>query len=140
MIPKVLGTETEYGITVRGVDRFNPALASALVVATHADPSAGEWLGGEIDDASGSGDWGREAPIPDGVTVNTVLTNGARFYVDHAHPEYATPEALTPLDAVLYDRAGDETLRRSAQVASSHLQEGRSVGIYKNNSDGKGNS
>jgi Pup amidohydrolase len=28
--------------------------------------------------------------------ANTVLTNGARFYVDHAHPEYATPSAPTP--------------------------------------------
>ncbi len=29
--------------------------------------------------------------------ANVILTNGARLYVDHAHPEYATPEVTTPL-------------------------------------------
>lgn len=139
MTPKVLGTETEYGITVRGVERFNPALASALVVAVLADPDSATWLASLIDESSGE-EWGGEALIPDGIAVNTVLPNGARFYVDHAHPEYATPEALSPLGAVLYDRAGDETLRRAAEAASNSLSDGRSIGIYKNNSDGKGNS
>ena len=45
--------------------------------------------------------------------VNAVLTNGARYYVDHAHPEFSTPECADPLEAVLYDKAGEEVLRRS---------------------------
>ena len=31
--------------------------------------------------------------------ANVILPNGARYYVDHAHPEYSTPECLTPRDA-----------------------------------------
>jgi len=31
-------------------------------------------------------------------TATTVLTNGARLYVDHAHPEYSSPEVTNPLD------------------------------------------
>ena len=27
--------------------------------------------------------------------ANVILTNGARFYVDHAHPEYSAPESPT---------------------------------------------
>ena len=37
--------------------------------------------------------------------VNTVLTNGARYYVDHAHPEVSTPECRNALEVVLFDRA-----------------------------------
>jgi hypothetical protein len=29
--------------------------------------------------------------------ANVILTNGARLYVDHAHPEFSTPEVTTPL-------------------------------------------
>ncbi|WP_425428506.1 proteasome accessory factor PafA2 family protein, partial [Acuticoccus kandeliae] len=36
-----------------------------------------------------------------------MLTNGARFYVDHAHPEYSTPEVLSPRDIVTWDKAGE---------------------------------
>ena len=39
--------------------------------------------------------------------ANVVLTNGARLYVDHAHPEYSTPEVTDPRDAVLWDKAGE---------------------------------
>ena len=28
----------------------------------------------------------------DPTLANVVLTNGARLYVDHAHPEYSSPE------------------------------------------------
>ena len=39
--------------------------------------------------------------------ANVILTNGARLYVDHAHPEYSTPEVTTPRDVVLWDKAGE---------------------------------
>ena len=38
--------------------------------------------------------------------ANVILTNGARLYVDHAHPEYSTPEVTNPRDIVLWDKAG----------------------------------
>lgn len=80
--------------------------------------------------------------IPDLDTqlVNTVLTNGARYYVDHAHPEVSTPECRTAMEVVLYDRAGEEIIRRSTQLANQALPSDFEIVTYKNNSDGKGNS
>ena len=42
---------------------------------------------------------------------NAVLRNGARWYVDHAHPEYSAPEVLRAREAVVADRAGEEIAR-----------------------------
>ena len=42
--------------------------------------------------------------------ANVILTNGARLYVDHAHPEYSTPEVTNPRDAVLWDKAGERVM------------------------------
>ena len=70
--------------------------------------------------------------------ANLILTNGARLYVDHAHPEYSGPEVTSALDAVRYDKAGDAVMAIAAQQASESL--GRSVRLYKNNTDGKGAS
>jgi proteasome accessory factor A len=72
--------------------------------------------------------------------ANTVLTNGARFYVDHAHPEYSSPECLTPLEGLLYDKAGEEVLRRAMVAAALRIPDQPAPIVYKNNSDGKGNS
>jgi Pup amidohydrolase len=73
-----------------------------------------------------------------------VLTNGARYYVDHAHPEISTPEVSTALEAVRWDRAAEEIIRRSMIHASAKLSAASSgpaeVIVHKNNSDGKGNS
>jgi proteasome accessory factor A len=75
---------------------------------------------------------------PEGAVVNSVLSNGARLYVDHAHPEYAGPETYDPREAALYDKAGERIMHRAASAASEAA--GRHVSLYKNNSDGKGNS
>lgn len=72
--------------------------------------------------------------------VNAVLTNGARFYVDHAHPEYSSPECINALQATLYDRAGEEVLRSAMEASRNVLPAGQRIVVYKNNSDGKGNS
>ena len=72
--------------------------------------------------------------------VNAVLPNGARYYVDHAHPEISTPEVTTAAEAVRWDRAADEIVRASMGYASEILEPGAELIVYKNNSDGKGNS
>ncbi|WP_413454386.1 depupylase/deamidase Dop [Glutamicibacter sp. FR1] len=69
------------------------------------------------------------------VVMNMVLGNGARLYVDHAHPEYSSPETMSPRDAVLWDQAGDEVMRRAAQAAA-RLGSGELL-LYKNNTDNK---
>ncbi|MDC4233354.1 proteasome accessory factor PafA2 [Actinomyces sp. B33] len=65
-----------------------------------------------------------------------VLTNGARLYVDHAHPEYSAPETLGPEDAVLWDRAGEVVAARIMDLVR-RSGEGEVV-LVKNNTDGKG--
>lgn len=81
----------------------------------------------------------RPADRPDTGPANLVLTNGARLYVDHAHPEYSSPEVTSPLDAVRWDRAGEEIMLTAARTLASspHAPD---VALYKNNVDGKGAS
>ena len=71
--------------------------------------------------------------------ANVILTNGARLYVDHAHPEYSTPEVTSPLDIVRFDKAGEQVMLDAARRASL-LPGGAPIVLYKNNGDGKGSS
>lgn len=64
------------------------------------------------------------------------LSNGARLYVDRAHPEYSSPECISPRQAVLYDRAGEQIMRRAVDTLVKETGSGPAV--YKNNVDGKG--
>ncbi|MBA2529645.1 MAG: proteasome accessory factor PafA2 [Euzebyales bacterium] len=148
-IAKYLGTETEYGIAVIGRPDFNPVLASSLVVNAYAAdgrPRA-RWDYEEenpLRDARGFTQPGPpEAPPEEDVGLaNSILSNGARFYVDHAHPEYSSPECSNPRDAVVRDKAGERILevasaRAAELVPGSSPQSGRIL-ITKNNTDGKG--
>lgn len=76
---------------------------------------------------------GTETQLP--AVTNTVLMNGARLYVDHAHPEYSAPEVINPREVVLWDRAGDLIAQEAMQILAG---EGKNYVIYKNNVDGKG--
>ena len=67
----------------------------------------------------------------------TVLVNGARLYVDHAHHDYSSPEVLPPHDALVWDRAGEVIARRAMAVLDDAVGQGEIV-LYKNNVDGKG--
>src|SRR5699024_8743606 len=71
--------------------------------------------------------------------ANIILTNGARLYVDHAHPEYSTPEVTNPLDVVRWEKAGEEVMRRGSELATQIPQAGTLL-LYKNNIDNKGAS
>lgn len=75
-------------------------------------------------------------------TGSLMLANGARFYIDHAHPEYCTPEALSPRLIVAADKAGERIVERCMNAANANgsLPPGQQILIYKNNSDQKGNS
>lgn len=141
---KVLGTETEFGITVRAQPDFNPAVASALVINAYPGRRVRvQWSFEEESpgrDARGFGHEGYGVADPDSALVNAVLSNGARLYVDHAHPEYSGPECWDPLEGALYDKAGEMVMHTSALHAQRTLPEGQEIRLYKNNSDGKGNS
>ncbi|MCC5949102.1 MAG: proteasome accessory factor PafA2 [Nitriliruptoraceae bacterium] len=145
MTPKFVGVETEFGITVDGPSEVNPVLASSLVVGAYRLPGDGD-VGFDHSDEHPMRD-ARRAEVPDphepvvddelGL-ANTVLTNGARFYVDHAHPEYATPECANARDLVIWDKAGERILEDAARRATATLPPGSRVLIHKNNTDGKG--
>jgi proteasome accessory factor PafA2 len=70
--------------------------------------------------------------------ANAILTNGARLYVDHAHPEYSSPEVTNPLDGVRWDVAGERVMVAAAREVAAHM--GVDLQLYKNNVDGKGAS
>jgi proteasome accessory factor A len=153
-VPKICGIETEYGIVHRGVADSNPISASSFLINAYlgtlrdnggsaATRPRVEWdFEDETPGNDARGDSLRLAAAPEVEThlVNAVLTNGARYYVDHAHPEFSAPECVDALQAVLYDRAGEEILLRSMAAAAAALPDGQEIVVYKNNSDRKGNS
>lgn len=144
-IPKVIGLETEYGIGIRGAEDPNPIAASSTLINAYAAEVARRVRWDFEDESPGRdarGPNGLEAFPPEVEThmVNSVLTNGARYYVDHAHPEYSGPECATPRETVLFDKAGEVVLARSVEAATRTLPEGQRFVVLKNNSDGKGNT
>jgi Pup amidohydrolase len=144
-IPKVIGTETEYGIAAVGQPDFNPVLSSSLLISSYAGSLRKiRW---DYEDESPLRDARGFEPIParevsdeDLGLANVILPNGARYYVDHAHPEYSTPECLSPFELVVHDKAGERILERSLEVVGEEMPSAPKLVIYKNNSDGKGNS
>ena len=72
------------------------------------------------------------------IKSDLVLGNGARFYNDHAHPEYCTPECSTLDELVAQDRAGERILMACARELTA--QRGDRVRLYKNNTDFRGHS
>src|SRR5213079_2830034 len=110
-IRKVCGIETEYGIVLRGVGESNPVTASSLLINAYVSQQQRkvEWDFEDESpgrDARGFAREGAMAPEVETHLVNAVLTNGARYYVDHAHPEFSTPECPTPASASVTTRRG----------------------------------
>ena len=152
-ISKICGVETEYGILIRGVGESNPIAASSMLInaylqetrrtdAMPAVPDVGWDFEDESpgNDARGATPAGSMPPEVETHLVNAVLTNGARYYVDHAHPELSTPECADARSVVVFDRAAEVILGASMEAAKRMLPEGQEIVVYKNNSDGKGNS
>jgi proteasome accessory factor A len=74
------------------------------------------------------------------IKSDLVLSNGARFYNDHAHPEYSTPECTTLQQVVAQDKAGERILAECARRRNQKLPSGFEVRLYKNNTDFAGHS
>ena len=116
---RIYGIETEYGITCtfRGQRRLTPDEVARYLFR---DVMA----------------WGRSS--------NAFLPNGGRLYLDvGSHPEYATPECDSLLDAVTHDRAGERIVERLAISAEERLEAESvrgTVFVFKNNTDSAGNS
>ncbi len=146
-----MGTEIEYGISVAGQPHANPMVASSQVVNAYASSTLrarrARWDFEEespLRDARGY-DLSRQVADPSQLTdedmglANVILTNGARLYVDHAHPEFATPEVTNPLDAVRWEKAGEQIML-DATLRAAQLPGSPRILLYKNNTDNKGAS
>ncbi len=152
-VRRVMGIETEYGISVPGDPSANPMLLSGYVVNAYASARGSR---------AGRASWDYEDEMPlrdargfeiprhlaeasqltddeDPTLANVVLTNGARLYVDHAHPEYSSPEVTSPRAALCWDRAGEQIMLESVRRLSA-VPGTAGVNLYKNNTDGKGAS
>ena len=150
-VRRVMGTEVEYGISVQGQPLANPMVASSQVVNAYASATAkarrARWDFEEespLRDARGF-DLSRQVADSSMLTdedlglANVILTNGARLYVDHAHPEYSTPEVTSPLAAVRWEKAGELVMLDASRLASQVPGAGQIL-LYKNNTDNKGAS
>src|ERR687895_2773059 len=151
-VRRVMGTEVEYGISVPGQPTANPTTLSSQVVNAWAvaeapTPRRPRW------------DFEEESPLrdargfdlspaqaldhtdldEDSGMANVILTNGARLYVDHAHPEYSTPEVTNPRDLVLWDKAGERGMAEAARRAAT-IPGTQPIHLYKHNTDNKGAS
>ncbi|MDZ7676456.1 MAG: depupylase/deamidase Dop [Acidimicrobiales bacterium] len=153
-VDKICGIETEFGIFVRGRSESNPIAASSMLINAYVQdlarsgqsartaPRVGWDFEDEMphNDARGRASTDVQPPEVETHLVNAVLTNGARYYVDHAHPECSTPECADAFEVVTWDRAAEEILRRSMEASRSMLADDEEIVVHKNNSDGKGNS
>jgi Pup amidohydrolase len=151
-VRRVMGIETEYGISVPGQPGANAMVTSSQVVnayhaATAARARRTRWDFEEenpLRDARGF-DLSRDVADASQLTdedlglANVILTNGARLYVDHAHPEYSGPECTDPLAATLWDKAGERVMEEAAAHASA-IPGTAPIQLYKNNTDNKGAS
>jgi proteasome accessory factor PafA2 len=155
---RLFGLETEYGIAREDLEAMDPVVESMELVRAHLTSTFERtWDYGAEDpheDARGfrapqlqqdreedefaKRDAHRPFSFHD-MKSDLVLPNGARFYNDHTHPEYSTPECRTLVDLVAHDRAGERILQHAAARRNQALG-GPHVQLYKNNTDFHGHS
>jgi len=155
---RLFGIETEYGITRDDLEQPDPVVESMELVRAHLTASferrwdyAGEdphedargfrvsgLAQDKEEDEFSKADAHRPFSFHE-MKSDLVLPNGARFYNDHTHPEYSTPECRTLKDLVAHDRAGERLVQRAADRRNKALG-GPHVRLYKNNTDFHGHS
>jgi len=156
---RVFGLETEYGITVNGAETVDVVAESIELVRRYTDHGALMKWDYELEDPhqdargfrakellqdtdeSAYYEIDKNRPLSfEEIKSDLVLSNGARFYNDHAHPEYSTPECTTLRQIVAQDKAGERILAECARRRNLKLPAGREIRLYKNNSDFVGHS
>jgi len=156
---RVFGLETEYGITVTGADNVDVVHESIELVRRYTDHGALMKWDYELEDPhldargfrarqllqdtdeSAYYEIDKNRPLSfEEIKSDLVLSNGARFYNDHAHPEYSTPECTALKQIVAQDKAGERILMECARRRNLKLATAQEVRIYKNNTDFVGHS
>ncbi len=155
---RLFGIETEYGIMRDDVPEMDSVVESMELVRAHLvssferrwdyageDPhedARGFRVSGLQQDREEDEFAQRDAHRPFSfheMKSDLVLPNGARFYNDHTHPEYSTPECRTLRDLLAQDRTGERIVLRAAQCRNRVLG-GAYIRLYKNNTDFHGHS
>ncbi|CAN5417302.1 pup deamidase/depupylase [soil metagenome] len=156
---RVFGLETEYGITVEGAESVDVVAESIELVRGYTEHGAHMKWDYELEDPhrdargfrvtellqdtdeSAYFEIDRNRPLSfEEIKSDLVLSNGARFYNDHAHPEYSTPECTTLRDLVAQEKAGERILAECARRRNLKLLNGQAIRLYKNNTDFSGHS
>ena len=156
---RVFGLETEYGITVTGADTVDVVAESIELVRRYTEHGALMKWDYELEDPhldargfrarellqdtdeSAYYEIDKNRPLSfEEIKSDLVLSNGARFYNDHAHPEYSTPECTTLQQIVAQEKAGERILAECARRRNQKLPFGHEVRLYKNNTDFVGHS
>jgi len=108
---RVFGLETEYGITLAGAESVDVVAESIELVRRYTEHGAHMKWDYQLEDPhldargfrarelmqdadeSAYYEIDKNRPLSfEEIKSDLVLSNGARFYNDHAHPEYSTPE------------------------------------------------
>src|SRR6266436_2182566 len=156
---RVFGLETEYGITVNGAETVDVVAESIELVRRYTDHGAHMKWDYELEDPhldargfrakalmqdtdeSAYYEIDKNRPLSfEEIKSDLVLSNGARFYNDHAHPEYSTPECTTLRQIIAQDKAGERILAECARRRNQKLPPANEVRLYKNNTDFFGHS
>src|SRR5436309_1628491 len=156
---RVFGLETEYGITLSGAESVDVVAESIELVRRYTENGALMKWDYDLEDPhldargfrarellqdtdeSAYYEIDKSRPLSfEEIKSDLVLSNGARFYNDHAHPEYSTPECTTLRQIVAQDKAGERILAECARRRNQKLPAGFEVRLYKNNTDFAGHS
>jgi proteasome accessory factor PafA2 len=156
---RVFGLETEYGITIQGAPSVDVVAESIALVRSYTDHGAHMKWDYRLEDPhrdargfrapellqdtdeSAYYEIDRKRPLSfEEIKSDLVLSNGARFYNDHAHPEYSTPECSTLRQLVAHEKAGERILAECARRRNLSLPDGQEVRLFKNNTDFAGHS
>jgi Pup amidohydrolase len=159
LMKRVFGLETEYGITLSGAETVDVVAESIELVRRYTENGALMKWDYELEDPhldargfrarellqdtdeSAYYEIDKRRPLSfEEIKSDLVLSNGARFYNDHAHPEYSTPECTALHQIVAQDKAGERILAECARRRNQKLPPGYEVRLYKNNTDFAGHS
>jgi proteasome accessory factor A len=140
---RLFGIETEYGITIDGIEEIDTVAESIELIKNYrydydftSASTTTKWdysLEDPFKDARGfraeelqehpdevkhqEEDRRRKLSFEE-VKSDRVLINGARLYNDHAHPEYSTPECNNLFELIAHDKAGERILQQCARRLS----------------------
>src|SRR5260370_26469363 len=156
---RVFGLEAAFGITVNGAEVVDVVAESVGLVRCETEQGAMMKWDYELEDShkdvrgfrarellqdtdeSAYFEIDKSRPLSsDEIKSDLVLSSGARFYNDHAHPEYSTPECTSLHQIVAQDKAGERIVAECARRRNLKLPEGQEIRLYKNNTDFVGHS